>query len=131
MLTETEINSAYENMRRAEEARYEAAEEEIQARMMCESLKAIEVKFRKPDWQEEFNKREAAWWEAEHNQRVAIHMHRMAKWEILKNRDILDLVQFGEDRESISGDESYNDSDIVARNLKSIKVPKRKTIWGQ
>ena len=58
-------------------------------------------------------------------------MHRMAKWEILKNRDILDLMQFGEDRESISGDESYNDSDIVARNLKSIKVPKRKTIWGQ
>ena len=131
MINQIEIESAYENMRRAEEARYEAAEEEIQARMMCESLKAIDVKFRKPDWQDEWDKREAAWLQAEHNNRVAIHMHRMAKWELLKNRDLLDLAKLDESRSTLPEYDEYQDSDAAVRNLKSVKAPKRKTIWGQ
>lgn len=133
MITETEIKSAYENMRRAEEARYEAAEEEIQARMMCESLKAIAPSFRKPDWQEEFDKREAAWYETEHNARVAAHNHKMAKWEILQTRDLLDLAKLDESRSLSLGEEkeNYQDSEAVVRNIKSVRAPKRKTIWGQ
>ena len=134
MIQEKDIESAYENMRKSEECMFEATEDEIQARFMLESLKAINVQFRAKDFDEEWDKREGAWKQAEHDKRVAIHMHRMAKLEIQKNKDLLDLASLKCDdlpnhySESTS---SYEDSNIAARNLKIAKAPKKKTIWGQ
>jgi hypothetical protein len=134
MIQEKDIESAYENMRKSEECMFEATEEEIQARLMLESLKAINVQFRAKDYNEEWDKREAAWTQAEHNKRVAIHMHRMAKLEIQKNRDLVDFMELESDRlpdHYSEQDGGYSDSDIASRNLKIAKAPKKKTIWGQ
>lgn len=134
MITEKDIKSAFENMRKAEECMFEATEEEIQARMMLESLKAINPQFRAPDYDEEWNKREESWRTAEHDKRVAIHMHRMAKWEVQENKDLMDFANLKWDKlpdHYSESDGAYSDSDIAARNLKIAKAPKKKTIWGQ
>jgi len=134
MITEKDIKSAFENMRKAEECMFEATEEEIQARLMLESLKAINPQFREPKYAEEWDKRETAWKAAEHDKRVAIHMHRMAKWEVQENKDLMDLASLRDDKlpdhysESDAG--SYADSDVAARNLKTVKAPRKRSIYS-
>ena len=133
MIQEKDIESAYENMRKSEECMFEATEEEIQARLMLESLKAINVQFRAKDYNEEWDKREEAWKQTEHDKRVAVHMHRMAKWEVQKNKDLLDFMNLKEEAlpDHYSEATGYTESNIAARNLKIAKAPKKKTIWGQ
>jgi hypothetical protein len=133
MITEKDIESAYANMRKSEDGMFEATEEEIQARIMLDSLKAINVRFREPKFDEEWSKREDAWKQAEHNKRVAIHMHRMAKMEVQKNKDLLDFANLNANNipDHYSEANSYDEADVAARNLKIAKAPKKKTIWGQ
>lgn len=121
MISEKDIESAYAYVMEREQKLFEASEAELKARALLKSLDGIRP-YQNDDekntsLQEERAERLSAVVDAEDERRLAIHLHKMAKWEVQKIGDIARLMDSSAYFAS-SAQEDEVVADMAARNIR-------------
>ena len=122
MISAGEIESAYKHLIKIEEDLFEATEEEINARIYFDSLNSIDPKFRGPDFFDEKMARLKELEAAEKNKRCVMHLHRMAKWGIQRNKDLLECWRLEHMPDEYGEAEIYDIATVAANNARSRKM---------
>jgi hypothetical protein len=121
MISEQDIESSYAHVMDREQKLFEASEAELKARALLKSLDGIRPyqndDAKNKSLEEERTERLHALVDAEDERRLAVHLHKMAKWEVQKIGDIARLMDASAYFTS-SAQEDEVVADMAARNIR-------------